>query len=678
MPFVAGDGDDGDARQPVRQRRDERCGVLVGEHADDEVDIGRRPFEMRIERHARIDVVSAVEPDRGVVGKERGERAPCQLLQSRRPMRTRHRLGQRVLAKVERVLAAQHGDGEPGVHDLMVAGKPRPGQGERALGIGIDEMVGAQGDAPVAALAHDRAIGTRGLRVYRTVHVRAVVERDQRRPRLGDARLFIGDAHQRSGGGVGRGGEQELLVVDAQRGDAAGDRVLDHVGRIKPAAKADLEDAGIGGHAREGEEGGGSGCLEEARADVLCLGDVEYLAQQVGQQIVPDQRARDPDALVETLPVGIQQRVEIIKALYRGARILILDEPTAVLTPQEADSLFATLRQLIAEGLSVVFISHKLDEVLRVSHRVAVLRAGKLVAERMAAGTHKAELAELMVGRNVEMPTREASTATRDVVVSLERASVPAAQERAGLHAVSLEIHAGEIVGIAGVSGNGQVALAALLSGAVAATAGRVRVDGKQLPPVPHRWIRSGVARIPEDRHAEGAVGDLAIWENAIAEQLDNPVFVRTGVIRSGAARRFANDLVARFDVRGGGIDTPTRALSGGNMQKLILGRALSVRGTGAPRLVVASQPTWGLDIGAVAYVHRQLLEAAAAGAAVLLISEDLDELMALSDRIAVMHAGHLTAAQPTSHWTLGTLGLAMAGADSARDVSDAEVVHAA
>ncbi|WP_404995037.1 ABC transporter ATP-binding protein [Cupriavidus pauculus] len=388
--------------------------------------------------------------------------------------------------------------------------------------------------------------------------------------------------------------------------------------------------------------------------------------------------AVSPQARVGSLSVGERQRVEIIKALYRGARILILDEPTAVLTPQEADSLFATLRQLIAEGLSVVFISHKLDEVLRVSHRVAVLRAGKLVAERMAAGTHKAELAELMVGRNVEMPTREASTATRDVVVSLARASVPAAQGRAGLHAVSLEIHAGEIVGIAGVSGNGQVALAALLSGAVAPTAGSVHVDGKQLPAVPHRWIRSGVARIPEDRHAEGAVGDLAVWENAIAEQLDNRAFVRAGVIRSGAARRFANDLVARFDVRGGGIDTPTRALSGGNMQKLILGRALSVRGTRAPRLVVASQPTWGLDIGAVAYVHRQLLESAAAGAAVLLISEDLDELMALSDRIAVMHAGHLTAAQPTSHWTLGTLGLAMAGADSARDVSDAEVVHAA
>ncbi|RZT31422.1 ABC transporter ATP-binding protein [Cupriavidus agavae] len=387
--------------------------------------------------------------------------------------------------------------------------------------------------------------------------------------------------------------------------------------------------------------------------------------------------AVDPHARVGALSVGERQRVEIIKALYRGARVLILDEPTAVLTPQEVESLFGTLRQLIAEGLAVIFISHKLDEVLRVSHRVAVLRGGRLVATLPAAATSKPELAELMVGRRVEMPARTGTTATGQVVAALDRASVAATAGRGGLHEISLDLHAGEIVGIAGVSGNGQVALAEVMSGLAAPSAGRVTLHGAALPAQPRRWIGAGVARIPEDRHAEGAVGDLAVWENAIAEQLGNPAFVRAGVIRRAPARHFAHDLVRRFDVRGGGIDTPTRTLSGGNMQKLILGRALSVTGADAcarPRLVVASQPTWGLDIGAVAYVHRQLLEAAAAGAAVLLISEDLDELMALSDRIAVMHAGRLTPARATASWTLGTLGLAMAGAGT----DEGEVSHAA
>ncbi|PPE69811.1 ABC transporter ATP-binding protein [Caldimonas thermodepolymerans] len=386
-------------------------------------------------------------------------------------------------------------------------------------------------------------------------------------------------------------------------------------------------------------------------------------AQRFGLQVRPEARVGD-------LSVGERQRVEILKALVRGARILILDEPTAVLTPQESESLFATLQQLVAQGLSIVFISHKLDEVLRVSHRVAVLRAGRLVAVREAAGCSKAELAELMVGRSVRMPRRE-RRAPGDEVLVLERVSVPG---HPPLHEVDLRVRAGEVVGIAGVAGNGQETLAGLLCGLLPPRQGRLAVAGQALPATPSAWVRAGVARIPEDRHAVGVVGDLPLWENAIAERLHTTAFSRFGFVRQRAARQFAADLVQRFDVRGGGLDAPVRALSGGNMQKLILGRALAVGGPRPPVLVVANQPTWGLDVGAVAYVHQCLLDATVQGAAVLLMSEDLDEILALSDRVAVIHHGRLGPARPTGDWTLAALGLAMAGADapSAQEVRDA------
>jgi len=356
-----------------------------------------------------------------------------------------------------------------------------------------------------------------------------------------------------------------------------------------------------------------------------------------------------PDALVATLSVGERQRVEILKALYRGARILILDEPTAVLTPQESESLFRTLADMVAQGLSVIFISHKLAEVLRVAQRVVVLRAGRVVAQERTDRTDAAELARWMVGQDVALPqARPGTFADRSVVCALH--DVHAGEGRDRLQGVSLALRRGEITAVAGVSGNGQLALAEVLGGMRGVRSGRV-----ELPP-------DGIARIPEDRHGTGVIGDLPVWENAVSERLRSRAFRHGPWIRRQAARAHARAIEQAFDVRGAGLDAPARALSGGNMQKLILGRALLAPDGSAPRLIVAHQPTWGLDVGAVAYVQQQLLSARDAGAAVLLISDDLDEVFALGDRIAVMHAGHLTEALPPRQWTREQIGLAMAG----------------
>ncbi len=370
----------------------------------------------------------------------------------------------------------------------------------------------------------------------------------------------------------------------------------------------------------------------------------------------------DPDARVGDLSVGERQRVEILKALYRGARILVLDEPTSVLTPQEAETLFATLRELASAGLSILFISHKLAEVMRTSTRIAVLRGGRLVAEREAAATSQEELARLMVGREVTPPTRARRTPGAEVL-RLEGVAVRTARGRHALRGVDLSVRAGEVVAIAGVAGNGQDALAEVVGGGLRPDAGRVLLAGRSMTPLPRDWVEAGVARVPEDRNAVGVVGDLPVWENAIAERLGTPAFSRSGFVRRGSAQAFTRSLVERFDVRLRGIDTPARSLSGGNLQKLILGRALSVRGEeGLPVLVVASQPTWGLDVGAVADVHRRLLDAAGSGAAVLLLSEDLDEILAIADTVAVIQDGRLGVPRPVEAWTLEEIGLAMAG----------------
>jgi general nucleoside transport system ATP-binding protein len=378
----------------------------------------------------------------------------------------------------------------------------------------------------------------------------------------------------------------------------------------------------------------------------------------------------DPDAKVGSLSMGGKQRVEILKALTRGAKILILDEPTAILTPQESESLFATLKGFVAQGLSIVFISHKLNEVLRVSDRIAVLRGGRLVAERVAGQASAAELAELMVGREVRLLTqmdakgslaeqqrksRADELSEKPIVLNLHKLT----SEQ--IRGVSLSIRAGEVFGIAGVSGNGQSELADLLCGVVNPVSGEVQllgIDYQLGKSKASQAISAGIARIPEDRTQRGVVGDATLVENIfIGRHRTN----RFGLLDHKQRDADAKLIADQFDVRHAGLQKPARSLSGGNIQKLLLGRELGLAPEGI-RLVIANQPTWGLDVGAVAYVHEQLRLACEKGAAVLLISDELDEIFALADTVAVMFKGELSTPKAADAWTRADIGLAMAG----------------
>jgi len=364
----------------------------------------------------------------------------------------------------------------------------------------------------------------------------------------------------------------------------------------------------------------------------------------------------DPSAVVRHLSVGEKQRLEILKALYRQARVLILDEPTAVLIPQEIESLFQTLERLRAQGLSVVFITHKLEEVMQISDRVTVLRDGRVIGTVNTAETNERELARMMVGRETFGVRREEEHAGGEPVLRVESLCVEDDQGLPALKEVSLTVRAGEILGIAGVGGNGQKELAEALSGMRSPTAGRIFVGGRDLTgATPSTFTAAGVGRIPEDRHA-GVVGELSVAENLALEHLQD--FIRGGLLDREAMQRHAQELIDRFQIKARSIDR-ARTLSGGNLQKVILARVLSRN----PQVVIASQPTRGLDVGATEYVRQQLLQQRARGAAVLLISEDLDEILALADRIAVIYEGEIVGILPASDADPERLGLMMSGA---------------
>ena len=378
----------------------------------------------------------------------------------------------------------------------------------------------------------------------------------------------------------------------------------------------------------------------------------------------------NPRALVASLSIGEQQRVEIAKALIRGARILVLDEPTATLTPRESQGLFRALKAMTARGLGVIFISHKLGEVLELTSRITVMRHGQTVAERVNDGNlSKGELARLMCGRELSPPQKPALTPGADLL-RLQQVSTVAGQTN--LKQVSLTIRAGEILGIAGVSGNGQRELADLIAGILPTDTGMVSVGGHVVTDVsPRRMQRLRIGRVPEDRLAVGMISSLSLADSMALPWINRAPFSRRGLLDRKAIRRFAESQIRDFDIRTSGPEARTGTLSGGNLQKALLARELAMD----PTLLVAAQPTRGIDIGASEFVHQQLLDLRARGGGVLLISEDLEELFALSDRIAVMYDGRLMADLPIAAESVERIGLLMAGVSEGAALSPAPSV---
>jgi ABC-type uncharacterized transport system ATPase subunit len=426
--------------------------------------------------------------------------------------------------------------------------------------------------------------------------------------------------------------------------DAGVSMVHQHFRLVEPFTVA--ENVVLGDHRTEG------------RSFLVHSGSIERRVVELGERYG---LRVDPRARIWQLSVGEQQRVEILKALYREARILILDEPTAVLTPQEAETLFVTLRSMAAEGRTVVFISHKLNEVKAVADRITVLRAGRKVGTVAAADVTRRALAALMVGREIDESRRiERDRPLVDVrVLEVENVSVPGDRGETAVSGVSLTIREGEILGLAGVAGNGQRELAEAVYGMRRTLHGEVRVGGRRLRNGdPRDAIAAGVAHVPEDRLGTGLAPNLSVTDNVVLKSYRKPPVSRGPLLALRRMREIAVALIRRYDVKSPGPDAPVRNLSGGNLQKLVLGREFQ----GDPLVLIAAQPTRGLDVGAIETVHAYLRDAASRGVAILLISEDLDELRALGDRILVMYEGEVVGELDAAKATVEELGYLMAG----------------
>jgi simple sugar transport system ATP-binding protein len=382
---------------------------------------------------------------------------------------------------------------------------------------------------------------------------------------------------------------------------------------------------------------------------------VQEISHQFGLDV-------DPEAYIEDLPVGTQQRVEIVKALYRQADILILDEPTSVLTPQETNELFEIMRSLTGKGKSIIFITHKLKEVLAVADRIIVLRDGRVVGETRPAEATEASLAAMMVGREVILTVDKEPARPQDVVLKVEDLHAEDDRHQPVVRGVNLEVRAGEILGVAGVQGNGQTELVEVLTGLRSSTEGHVWIMGMETTHAsPRQIIELGVAHVPEDRQKDGMVLSFPVYDNLVLSTYYQSPFAKGVLINDEAIFRKADELVRTFDIRTPTIALPARNLSGGNQQKLIVARELS-----RPiKLLIASQPTRGLDVGSIEFIHKRLVEKRDAGAAVLLVSAELDEIMSLSDRIAVMYEGRIVCTMESDKTSREECGLWMTGGES-------------
>jgi general nucleoside transport system ATP-binding protein len=372
--------------------------------------------------------------------------------------------------------------------------------------------------------------------------------------------------------------------------------------------------------------------------------------------------ALDPDARVSDLPVGLQQRVEIVKVLFRGAKILILDEPTGVLTPQESADLFRVLRDLVKAGKTIIFISHKLREVLEISDRITVMRRGKVVGHLQTSATSEQEIAHLMVGRDVLLRVAKPEAKPGPVALRVENLTALSDQGVPALRGITFDLRQGEILGIAGVEGNGQSELIEVLAGTRRATAGRIMLGDREVGALGARKIRnSGVGHIPEDRRGAGLVLNYSVADNLVLGRQRSRRFSWHGIVlRLKAILEFARRLVTEFDIRTPSSGTAARALSGGNQQKIIVAREMSSQ----PKVLLAAQPTRGVDIGAIEFIHRRIVAQRDEGAAVLLVSAELDEIRSLSDRIAVIYEGQIVSIEP-AETPEDRLGLLMTGGGS-------------